>query len=410
MVSQSEELKQLREQNQELKAAIERLSESGLSPKTVAALEGKYVVTSDFVFAKNTNNLKVGEQVLTHPGTGQIVEKIKFPKFGDVYTITSSKDGVTTISHQDKIKIVVNPFPDLKCGDKVLMDPTVTVVTHIIESVKVAKPSSVSSIKWEDIGGHVEAKALIREFIEMPYKFPKLYQSYNKKQPKGILLWGPPGCGKTLLGKATATALGNEGGFLSVKGPEILNMYVGESERKIRDIFEAARAFKEATGKPAVIFIDEAESLLSTRSSHHNYMGMTIVPTFLTCMDGIEDTSAIVMLSTNRPDTLDPAIIRDGRIDHKVEIKRPDAVEAKNIFDIHLNGTPVQVERDVLITAAVQRLYQCPAVPHSGALIAGIVDKAITAALRRDCATNRLSGVCQADMTWAIDQVIKQGA
>lgn len=413
MVSQTEEIRQLREQLSEYKEAIERLSQAGLSLQSIIDINGKYAVTSNFTYATNKDGLKVGEQVLIHPGTGQIVEKVTSPKVGEVHTITSCKDGVTTVSHQDKVKIVVNQFPHLKRGDKVLLDPSATIITHIIERVKIAKPQNVTSIKWEDIGGHVEAKALIREFIEMPYKFPKLYQGYGKKQSKGILLYGPPGCGKTLLGKATATALGNEGGFLSVKGPEILNMYVGESERKVRDIFEAAKAFKEQSGKPAVIFIDEAESLLSTRGNHHNYMGMTIVPTFLTCMDGVEDSSAIVVLSTNRPDTLDSAIIRDGRIDHKVEIKRPDAKEAQAIFGIHLNGTPIHQKgpsRELLIKGAVQRLYEYPKLPHSGALVAGVVDKAIIAALRRDCTTGRLTGVSEADMNWAIDAVVQQEA
>lgn len=416
-MNQSEALKEATETIKELQGTLERLSEAGLTLTSVIAVEGKFAITGKdggFTYATNITGCKSGDTVLVHPMTGQIVQKIPAPMLGDIHTISAVKKGMIELHLQNETRIISpGKFGDLKQGDKVLLDPYHKVVLHIVERAKLGKPAAIKKITWDDVGGHTEAKQLLREAIELPYKHPKVFQHYGKRAPKGMLFYGPPGCGKTLLGKAVASAIDADGAFISIKGPEILNEFVGVSERAVRDMFQRARNHKSATGKPAVIFVDEADSLLTVRGKHGNYMGQTLIPAFLTEMDGLEDSSAMVILSTNRADTLDPAVIREGRIDHKIEIKRPSLREAKDIFSIHMNGTPIVhgADRDGLVTYAAERLYEPVngrALPHSGALIAGCVDKATTAAIRRDLATGRPSGLCRADFTWATDQIKQQ--
>ena len=415
MVTQSEALQQATKIIEELKGELDRISEAGLQFASVAAIDGKFaalVSGGGYVYALN-NGAKPGETVLIHPMTHQIIQTIKAPKLGDISVVSSVKDDLVEVNIRSEGK-VVNPggFKDLKRGDRVLMDPSSSVIIHVIERVKLGKPVTVKPVHWHDVGGHHEAKQLLREAIEMPYKYPKIFKHYNKKLPKGVLLHGEPGCGKTLLGRAVASAIGADGAFLSIKGPEILNEYVGVSERAVRTIFKQANDHFLATNKPAVIFVDEAEAILAVRGGRHSYMEKTIVPAFLTEMDGLEESSAMVILSTNRPELLDPAIIREGRIDHKCYIGRPTKDEAIVIFGIHMNGTPVKGDRDRLIEFATSQLYapEHGKVPYSGALIEGCVSKAVTAAIRRDITSGRCSGVTEADFEWATKQVINQEA
>src|SRR5208283_4208865 len=170
-----------------------------------------------------------------------------------------------------------------------------------------------------------------KEAIELPFTHKDIFAHYNKKPPKGLLLYGPPGCGKTLVGKATTNSLANifgakaiSSGFIYVKGPEILNMYVGESGRRIREIFQRGRKHFDKYKFPAVIFIDEAEAVLSERgTSRSSDVDKTIVPMFLSEMDGLDENHAIVMLATNRPKMLDPAVVREGRVDRHIKVSRP---------------------------------------------------------------------------------------
>jgi proteasome-associated ATPase len=225
---------------------------------------------------------------------------------------------------------------------------------------------------------------------------------------------GPSGCGKTLLARAVATSVGaDKGGFLTIKGPEVLDPYVGVTEQTIRAIFKQAKEYKLAHNREAVIFVDEAESLLAKRGAWGNYMGQTVVPTFLTEMDGLEESCALVILATNRSDTLDPAVIRDGRIDHKIEVGRPTEEEAANIFEIYLNPMPVKTSMSVkqLAEQAAEVLYSVhnQHLPHSGAMIAGIVDKASSFAIRRSIEQRKRDGaICQDDLFKAIEQVRHQ--
>src|SRR5204863_7624902 len=200
------------------------------------------------------------------------------------------------------------------------------------------------------IGGQAAAVQAIRDTIELPFIHRDLFKRFQYNVPKGFLLYGPPGCGKTLLGKATAynlrqqlkvqTGVDHPEFFLHVKGPEILNMWVGESERQVRDLFTQCRE-RANDGALAFLFIDEAESLLGTRrAGRFNSMLSTLVPMFCTEMDGLDPLqNTVVILASNRADLIDPAILRPGRIDRKIKDTRPDQQGGEHIYRIYLKET-----------------------------------------------------------------------
>ena len=237
----------------------------------------------------------------------------------------------------------------LKQGDEVRIDLNFRVaIEHIVaKEADHYALERVPEIPWSKVGGLEDTIQLIKDTIELPILHPELFKRFQYSAPKGFLLHGPPGCGKTLIGKATAHNLTEqlrsetgeevEGCFLHIKGPEILNMWLGESERKVREIFQIAREKREE-GKLAFVFIDEAESILGTRRALRSHsISNTLVPMFCAEMDGIESLhDVVIILATNRPDLVDPAILRPGRIDRKIKVKRPNATAAKDIFRIYL--------------------------------------------------------------------------
>jgi ATP-dependent 26S proteasome regulatory subunit len=319
---------------------------------------------------------------------------------------------------------------DLEVGDEVLIHPkSMQIVERLgrppLEVSRFA-PDQVPDIDWDDIGGLEQAKADMIEAIELPHTHKELFTHYGKKPIKGILLSGPPGCGKTMLGKAAAHALfklhGGESartGFLYVKGPEILDQYVGQSERCIRDIFFDAKRHKEQHGYPAIVFLDEADAILAARGTRNVGIGNTIVPAFLTEMDGMEDSGAVVIIATNRPDVLDPAIVRDGRCDRKVSVTRPDPVNAWTIAQKKLAKTPLTGGTEELATAMVEAIYAKdrfinPGVRMAkivnGAMLVNCVEIAIGIALKRDIAEKTMTGVTKEDILAAVDRLQKQSA
>jgi proteasome-associated ATPase len=237
----------------------------------------------------------------------------------------------------------------LKAGDDVRVDANYRVALELLASPQSRDHylDEVPELPWEKVGGQEEALQAIRDAIELPLLHEELFQKFQHATPKGFLLYGPPGCGKTLIGKATAynltKQLRNKSGadmreyFMHIKGPEILNMWVGESERMVREIFATARE-KRREGYMPFLFIDEAESILGTRrASRYSSILSTLVPMFCTEMDGIDSLNEVVIiLASNRADLIDPAILRPGRIDRKIKVKRPNKEGAREIYRIYL--------------------------------------------------------------------------
>ncbi len=242
----------------------------------------------------------------------------------------------------------------IKSGAEVRVEPNFKVALEYFEAKEAGDYylEEVPELPWSSIGGQEEAIGVIKDAIELPLLHPELFARFGKRPLKGILLYGPPGCGKTLIGKATAYNLTQEYRertgqdvreyFMYINGPKILNMWLGESERMVREIFAQARE-KSSEGRLVFIFIDEAESLLRTRSSGRwNNISNTIVPQFCAEMDGLVALdNVVVMMTSNRPDYIDPAILRAERIDRKVKVVRPDRRSTREIYRIYLKAVPL---------------------------------------------------------------------
>lgn len=332
-------------------------------------------------------NLKKGVSVLLNEAF-VVVGELGYNGSGPIATISDVlPDGRLRVGSEPSLQsVIIERAADLadvklKSGDEVRLDASLRVALERIASKERNDYAleAVPEIPWSKVGGLDETIQRIKDTIEQPILHPELFKKFQYSVPKGFLLHGPPGCGKTLIGKATAynlterlkTETGEEieGTFLHIKGPEILNMWLGESERKVREIFLAARE-KRAEGKLAFVFIDEAESILGTRRAMRSHsISNTLVPMFCAEMDGIEPLQEVVIiLATNRPDLIDPAILRPGRIDRKIKVTRPNKEAAKDIFSIYLTpDLPIETETgetadkevvNSLITQVVDEMFR----------------------------------------------------
>lgn len=238
-----------------------------------------------------------------------------------------------------------------------------------MREVLIEKPN----VKWEDIGALESAKQELKEAVEWPLKYGKVFEHMSARPPKGILLYGPPGTGKTMLAKAVATE--SEANFIAVKGPEFLNKWVGESEKAVRETFRKARQ-----AAPCVIFMDEIDSIAPERGKGNGGDdGVTerVISQMLTEMDGLESLNNVVVIAaTNRPDIMDPALLRPGRFDKSIFIGPPDKESRKSIFGIHTRGKPLA--DDVDIEKLADETEGC-----TGADISAICNEAVMNAVRR---------------------------
>ena len=372
--------------------------------------------------------IDVGDWVRVVQPSNQVLGRCDAPRTGPVGNVSSinETDGTLEVEVSGAKRSVVR---SAKCqaarvGDAVVIDDSgAFALAMAAQDAAAMQHDAPTGVTWDSIGGLEDAKEALREAIEYPLQHAALWAAYGRKPAKGALLWGPPGCGKTMLGKAVASSLqasGAPGGFLYVKGPELLNKYVGATEEKIRALFDRARRYRAEHGRPAVIFIDEAEALLGERRGRSlSGLEATTVPTFLAEMDGLEDHAAFVLLSTNLPDSLDPAVVRDGRIDRRIEVRRPDLPQAQAILQLAIHGVPLAdgalrgVAIDMFDDAAIVReigkaeghsLFLRMRDVMSGAVIAGVVGRAIDHAMRRDREAGCVepSGVAASDFARAV--------
>ncbi|MBN9108158.1 MAG: proteasome ATPase [Pseudonocardia sp.] len=355
--------------------------------------------------AVETGELRAGQTVRLNEAL-TVVEAGDFERIGEVCALREvlsgpTEDGlagralISGNTDEERVVWLAAPltletgdpdFVPLKPGDSLLVD---TKAGYAYERVPKAEVEDlvleeVPDVSYEDIGGLFRQIEMIRDAVELPFLHSELFREYELRPPKGVLLYGPPGCGKTLIAKAVANSLAKKiaamrgdnpdearSFFLNIKGPELLNKFVGETERHIRLIFQRARE-KASEGTPVIVFFDEMDSIFRTRGSGvSSDVETTIVPQLLAEIDGVEGLENVIVIgASNREDMIDPAILRPGRLDVKIKVERPDAEAAKDIFSKYLTDTlPIHVDDvaefagsrkatvDAMIQRVVERMY-----------------------------------------------------
>ena len=386
--------------------------------------------------------LQVGNPVDVHPQTGQIVKASSYMAYGQTGNVIAVMDNLVQVNLPQGVVTTEYSMVPVVVGDKVVMDNSGHVILKKLPKESRYLFNTQSVLDWSDIGAAEDAKRELSAALETPYSHPDIFKFFNKELIKGSLLWGRPGNGKTLLGRAVAGALarmhGKEAqasGFLYIKGPEILDKFVGETESRIQEMFAYGREHFKKYGYPCTIFIDEADALFMRRGSRTAAgMEQTIVPMFNAEMDGIEDSGVFVLLATNRADILDPAIIRPGRIDRKIYVAPPNKENAPEIFNIHMKRVPMAqgVTKSNVIAATNEALFseQYPLYYIdsskgrstfslgnlvSGAIIASVVERAASIAIDRNVAAQvadpknfKLDGLRQDDFNNALVAIHKE--
>jgi proteasome-associated ATPase len=344
--------------------------------------------------AVDMDSLRPGQEVVLNESLTVVIAQ-GYETVGEVVMLKEVLEGgdrALVISHADEERVARLAEPlrqaTLRGGDSLLLEPRSGYVYERIPKAEVEELilEEVPDITYGDIGGLASQIEQIRDAIELPYLHADLFKEHQLRAPKGVLLYGPPGCGKTLIAKAVANSLAKQVAartaqlgteterksfFLNIKGPELLNKYVGETERHIRLVFQRARE-KASEGMPVIVFFDEMDSIFRTRGSGvSSDVENTIVPQLLSEIDGVEGLENVIVIgASNREDMIDPAILRPGRLDVKIKIERPDAEAAKDIFskyvvdslplhpdDLTEHGRSPEATVEAMIQRVVERMY-----------------------------------------------------
>jgi len=394
--------------------------------------------------------LQPGDQVALNEGFVAIA-KLPKPEQGPIARImTRLADGQWLVTGQtsNSETLVLNhsdlETESLKEGDEVILDPNQRVILARLpkRTSGVVIEDDLAQIDWSKVGGQSKVIEEVRKVIEYPILHKDILKTMEYQLPKGFLFYGPPGCGKTLIGRAILSDIIRqlkekesnqdlEGRFIHVKGPEILNMWLGESERKVREIFKKARDYKEK-GQVPFVFIDEAESILGTRQAMRGHnISNTLVPMFCAEMDGIQSLrDTVVILATNRPDLIDPAILRPGRIDRKIKVGRPNREDCNAILKVYLKPSLPREHEDLdqmtqpfldalfkksprqeilvltLRSGKLKKLYWKDFI--SGAIIEGIVKRTKEKAIERAIDGKELK-ILSKDLTECLETEFKDG-
>jgi proteasome-associated ATPase len=403
-----------------------------------------------------TETLKPGQELILNEGLN-VIEAAGYEIQGEVVILKEQLDAeralVTLRADEEKVGIIAEPLRTLrlKTGDHLLLDSKSGYLLEKLPKSEVEDLTleEVPDIGYENIGGLGDQIEAIKDAVELPYLYADYYKEHKLTPPKGVLLYGPPGCGKTMIAKAVANNLAEKisekrgekikGFFLNIKGPELLNKYVGETERKIREIFVKAKE-KAAEDVPVIVFFDEMDSLFRTRGTGiSSDVETTIVPQLLAEIDGVEGLKNVIVIgASNRQDLIDPAILRPGRLDVKIKIERPDRGAAADIFAKYLTadipfaqseirGGDVAAAIPSMISTTVEAMYSLSEENRflevtyangdkevlyfkdfaSGAMIESVVRRAKKLALKRYIAGGQ-KGIMVDDLLTAVREEFKE--
>ena len=439
------EIESLKTENAKLKKELSKIRATSGPIGTVIAVVGKMAYLA--VGSAQYRTVEISEGLEIGPGDSAlcakkddvmlVVERLPFPKGGGrAVVVEKLHDGGLVeygVAGDRRVVRAGSLDGSIKVNDHVLLDPGSEIVVKILSRTRSKSHTAVTGVSWDDVGGLDDVKMILREAIEDPIQYRSLYERFGLRAPKGMVLEGPSGTGKNMLAKACWTSLAkthgksaSDSGYIYVRGPELLNKFIGETEASIRLLFTTAREHFSEHGYPAIIFLDEADGLLAQRGRSLGLEGMerTVVPQFLAEMDGLEETCAFILVATNRMEILDSALLRQGRLDRKVTIGRPNFEASKSILRAHLKRRPCDVED--LVEYGVKLAFSENLVHRklrlkngstrdfllrhvmSGALLAGLVERSTEIAVRRAKAGAGEQKILRSDMDDGIKVLLRE--